>query len=84
MSLLLLLAVPLAGVVAVSCDPRRARRLVWLALAALAHLVLLGFAWGGRLRDSRVLWLCSAGCRAAVVPTKRACSASSRRPRRCA
>ena len=57
MSLLLLLAVPLAGVVVVSCDPRRARRLVWLALAALAHLVLLGFAWGGRLRDSRVLWL---------------------------
>lgn len=57
MTLLALVVVPLAGIVAAVLDPLRARRSIWLVLAAAAHLALLAAAWAGGLGDSRFLWL---------------------------
>jgi len=55
--LLALVAVPLAGALAVSLDPVGNRRSVWLVLAAAVHLALVGVAWTGRLEASPILWL---------------------------
>ena len=52
---LLLVVVPLAGALACALDPGRARRLIWLVLAAAAHLTLSGFAWSEARLGSR--WL---------------------------
>lgn len=57
MDLLTLLLVPLGGALVTALDPRRSRRFAWLLLTASTHLVLLAFAWSGRLAESRWLWL---------------------------
>jgi len=56
-NLLALFLVPIGGAAVAALDPLRTRRLVWLVLAAAAHLALVGLTWAGRLGSSPVLWL---------------------------
>ena len=57
MSLLVLVLVPIVAALATALDSARGRRSLWLVVAAATHLALVGLAWGGGLRGSRVLWL---------------------------